>query len=102
MGIAQQWQNEDGQFQIAAEQMRTFLEQARSLIVTAASSAGQGESSRAKTDANSTKGGHGEEWDEQSWNSSTWWSKVGDAADASPAHYGDRDPWQQCGRNPWE
>ncbi|CAK0832426.1 unnamed protein product, partial [Prorocentrum cordatum] len=102
VGIAQQWRNEGGQFQIAAEQMRAFPEQAKSLMVAAASSAGQGESSRAKAGANSTKGGHGEEWGEQSWTSSTWWSKVGNAADASPARQGDRDPWQQDGRDPWD
>ncbi|CAK0855864.1 unnamed protein product [Prorocentrum cordatum] len=100
--IAQQWQNEDGQFHITAEQMRTFVEQARSLMVTEASSAGQGVSSKATADADNTKNGQGDERDDQlSWNSSARWSKVGDTAAASPAPRGERDPWQSDGQDPW-
>ncbi|CAK0898319.1 unnamed protein product, partial [Prorocentrum cordatum] len=46
-------------------------------MAIAASSAGQGESSKATADASITKGGQ-EERDEKSWNSSAWWSNRSD------------------------
>ncbi|CAK0872986.1 unnamed protein product, partial [Prorocentrum cordatum] len=79
IGIAQQWQNEDGQFQITMEQMRALLDQARGIMATAASSASQGESPEATADVSIAKDGQGEKGD--------------------PRQQGGRDPWDQSRRS---